>query len=73
LSEAARVVTPAVQLDAIKEDPSDNRVLECAVSAGSDYIVSGDKDLLRLKSYDSIGILTASDFLDVKHAQARRR
>jgi hypothetical protein len=29
-------------------------VLECAVSAGADYIVTGDKDLLRLKQYDAI-------------------
>lgn len=61
--DAARVVTPAVQLDVVKEDPSDNRILECAVSGGSDYIVTGDKDLLRLKQYDSIRILKVSDFL----------
>jgi uncharacterized protein len=36
--DAARVVTPAVQLDVIKEDPPDNRILECAVTAGSDYL-----------------------------------
>ena len=52
----ARTVTPRVELDVIREDPSDNRILECAVAAGSDYIVSGDKDLLRLGGYDSIRI-----------------
>ena len=41
----------------------DNRILECAVAAGSDYIVSGDKDLLRLGSYDAIRILNVADFL----------
>jgi len=63
VAEAARVVKPAVQLDIIKEDPPHNRILECAVSAGSDYIVSGDKDLLRLGRYDSIRILRVADFL----------
>jgi len=67
--DAARVVTPAVQLDVIREDPADNRILECAVAAGSDYIVTGDKDLLRLGSYDSIKILTVSDFLNVGRAR----
>jgi uncharacterized protein len=62
---AARVVTPAVQLDVVKEDPPDNRIIECAVSAGSDYIVTGDKDLLRLKQYDSIRIIKVSDFMTV--------
>jgi len=52
----------------IKENPSDNRILECAVAAGSDYIVSGDKDLLRLGRYDSIRILNVADFLDLAHA-----
>jgi uncharacterized protein len=60
----ARTVKPAVQLDVIKEDPPDNRILECAVAAGSDYIVTGDKDLLRLGRYDSIRVLSVSDFLE---------
>jgi hypothetical protein len=34
IGEAARTVTPAVQLSVIKEDPDDDRILECAVSAG---------------------------------------
>ncbi len=63
VAEAARVVTPVVQLDIVKEDPPDNRILECAVSAGSDYIVSGDRDLLRLGRYDSVRILRVADFL----------
>jgi uncharacterized protein len=40
-------------------------VLECAVSAGSDYIVTGDKDLLRLRQYAGIRIVSVSDFLDM--------
>ena len=67
--DSARVVAPAVKLDVIREDPADNRILECAVAAGSDYIVTGDKDLLRLGSYDSIKILTVSDFLNVGRAR----
>ncbi len=67
--DAARVVIPAVRLDVIKEDPPDNRILECAVTAGAEYIATGDKDLLRLGSYDSIKILTVSDFLNTVRAQ----
>ena len=66
--QAARVVTPSVQLDVIKEDPPDNRVLECAVTAGSDFIVTGDKDLLRLGRYDAIRIVTVADFLAARGA-----
>ena len=67
----ARTVTPAVELNVVKEDADDNRILECAVSAGSDYIVSGDKDLLRLGRYDSIGIVSPSDLLDLLNERHR--
>ena len=60
-----------MQLSIIKEDPDDDRILECAVSAGAEYIVTGDKDLLRLKQYDSIRIVNVADFLDV--VQGRQR
>lgn len=50
----AKTVTPSMQLDVVREDPPDNRVLECAVSSGADYIVTGDGDLLRLARYDAI-------------------
>ncbi len=42
---------PTQTLDVIKEDPDDNRILECAAAAKSDYIVTDDKDLLRLGKY----------------------
>ncbi len=44
-------VMPTQTLDVIKEDPDDNRILECAAAAKSDYIVTDDKDLLRLGKY----------------------
>jgi putative PIN family toxin of toxin-antitoxin system len=71
--KAARTVRPSVQIDVIKDDPADNRILECGVSAGADYIVTGDKDLLRPGSYDSIKILKVSDFLKIAPGQGRPR
>jgi hypothetical protein len=38
-------------------------VLECAVAAGSRYIVTGDADLLRLRRYGSIQIMRVPDFM----------
>ena len=46
IASFTNLVTPAQMLDVIKEDPDDNRVLECAQTAGSDFVVSEDKDLL---------------------------
>jgi predicted nucleic acid-binding protein len=49
----------------VKDDPDDNRVLECAVAAESDYIITGDSDLLRLKQHGRVPILRVSEFLDL--------
>ena len=70
VTQAARTVKPVVTLDVIKEDPPDNRILECAISAGADYIITGDKDILRLGHYDAIRIVNVVDFLKIaKHTQ----
>ncbi len=47
------------------EDEGDNRVLECAISGKVEYIVTGDKDLLDLKSFRGIKIIKVSDFLRI--------
>ena len=58
----------AVFLEPVKEvkvcrDPKDNMVLEIAEVSNSKYIISGDKDLLSLKKYKSIKIVSPSQFL----------
>jgi uncharacterized protein len=58
-----RMVVPRLVLDVIPNDPDDNRILECAVEGKADVIVSGDRALLRLKSYDGIPIVRPIDFL----------
>ncbi len=59
----ATLIKPTRKINVIKEDPEDNRVLECAVSAKVDVIVSGDSHLLDLKDYSGIDIITASEFI----------
>ena len=59
------VSSPAA-VTVIKEDPADNKFLECAVAADAKYIVSGDRHLLSLKAFKSIRILPPTEFLKVK-------
>ncbi len=47
----------------VARDPDDDAVLACALASESETIVSGDKDLLDLKEYRGIRIVTASEFL----------
>ena len=46
-------------------DPADNIILECAVSGKADFIVTGDKDLLTLKSFRKVPIITPKKFLEI--------
>lgn len=60
-----RMVSIPKLLVAVARDPDDNMVLECAVEGKAQYIVTGDKDLLVLKTFRDIQIVRASDFLKV--------
>jgi len=59
----ATLIEPTYKIKAIEEDPDDNRVLECAVSAKVDVIVSGDSHLLNLRNYSGIDIVSAREFI----------
>jgi len=58
-------VVPTRKIEAIKEDPSDNKFLECAIEARADYIISGDKHLKGLIEFEGIKIINTRKFLDV--------
>jgi len=58
-------IEPRVSLKVIVDDPDDDRVLECAIAAAH-AIISGDRHLLRLKSFQSIPIQSPRQFLDSK-------
>lgn len=51
------------RLKIVLDDPEDDKFIECAVACQAQYIVSGDKHLLKIKEYDRIKILKAADFL----------
>lgn len=47
----------------IVRDPDDNKIIEAAIEGKCDYIITGDKDLLVLKRYKNIKIVTPTEFL----------
>ena len=63
LWENAHIVYPPESLSIIVQDASDNRILECAIAANAEAIVSGDRDLLKLDEFQSIRILSPAEFL----------
>lgn len=55
------VIHPALIPPTILTDPDDDHVLACALAVKADLIVSGDRDLLTLKSFREIPIVTAAE------------
>lgn len=62
IARIAKVIKPNIRLAMLKDDP-DNRILECAKHAGAEVIVTGDRHLLALSSFEGISIMTLADFL----------
>jgi hypothetical protein len=63
LRVVARLVEPTESLHVIEADPTDDRILECAVAAVAEVIVSGDSHILSLGSFRGIPILRVAEFL----------
>jgi uncharacterized protein len=68
-----RHVDPQQPVDLVTEDPTDNRILECALAARSDALVTGDKHLLKFAEFGSTRILSVADFLEDLGRGARER
>ena len=66
-----RFVQPTESIQAIEADPTDDRILECAVAAEAEVIVSGDTHLLSLGSFRGIPIQRVAEFLGSLEDQGR--
>jgi putative PIN family toxin of toxin-antitoxin system len=62
ISRAARIAKPSRRIAAV-HDEADNRILECAVEAGADLLVTGDRHLLKVRQFEGIPIVRLADFL----------
>ncbi len=65
LTELAEMVNPKERIEMIKQDMTDNKILEAAVEGNADYIITGDEHLLNLKEFRKIRIVNAKEFLEL--------
>ncbi|MEK7376608.1 MAG: putative toxin-antitoxin system toxin component, PIN family [Candidatus Margulisiibacteriota bacterium] len=63
IESQAILVRPSRKINIIKEDPDDNRFIEAALEGKADFIISGDRHLLKLGKFKNISILTPNEFL----------
>ena len=61
----AIIIEPKERIDAVKDDPDDNKFLEAAIWGESDYIISQDRHLLNLKKFRDIPIISPKEFLQI--------
>ncbi|MCD6585485.1 MAG: putative toxin-antitoxin system toxin component, PIN family [Desulfobacteraceae bacterium] len=55
--------TPSIKI--VRDDPDDNKFIECAVALDSKIIISGDKHLRNIKKYIDIEILSPKQFIEL--------
>ena len=64
----SELVTPEMDLEAVEDDPDDDKILECAVAGNADYIVSGDSHLLDIEEYRGVEIVSPDEFLSTRNS-----
>ena len=61
--KSSATLIPITQTIQACRDPKDNMILEVAINGNADLIITGDLDLLALSSFQSISIITPSQYL----------
>jgi len=59
----SEIIESKNKLNIVKDDPSDNKILECAKEGKADFIITNDNHLLKLKEFEGIKIITPKEFL----------
>lgn len=60
----SKIVIPRQAVKIVKDDPDDDKFIECAVESKAECIISGDKHLLAIQNYSNIKILTPREFIE---------
>jgi len=63
LLELGELVRPDQRLRVFRDEP-DNRILECAVFGKAEHLVTGDKEMLRLKEFKGVKIASLREYLE---------
>jgi len=64
IQEFTQLVHPKETIHAITADEPDNRILECALEARAEVVITGDDHLQQLKTFRGIPILSPREFLE---------
>lgn len=65
LAVAAHLTPGELEVRAVEDDPTDDKILACAKEGQADYIVSSDEHLGKLRYYEGIAIVPPRRFLEI--------
>jgi hypothetical protein len=65
------VAPEKLSLSVVSDDPTDDKYLVAALEGEAKFIVTGDSDLLKIREYEGVKIVTAGAFL--KELEARKK
>ena len=54
----------------VVRDPNDDMVIACALAAGVSYLVTRDPDLLTVKTYQAVQMISPEEFISIVRQQA---
>lgn len=57
------IVIPSLEVQAVQPDPEDNHVLDAAMAAQAEFIISGDKHFLKLAEWEGIHVASPAQFI----------
>jgi putative PIN family toxin of toxin-antitoxin system len=64
IKEKAIMVNPTKGLSIVKIDESDNRILECALKGGVDFIITGNKRHFPFEEFRGSKLVTPREFIN---------
>lgn len=62
--------TPKIKI--VKNDPADDKFIECAAALKADAVITDDREMLAIKEYIGIKILTPQQFLEIQRGIEKR-
>ncbi len=65
ITSFSKIIEPKIKVNVVKRDPDDNKIIECALEANADFIVSNDNDLLNLIKFRKTRIVSSKEFLKI--------
>lgn len=69
IQDCAELVRPEQSVHVVTDDEPDNRILECALEGHADAIITGDRHLRQLRTFQAVPMLAPGEFLETYRVQ----